>query len=702
MATFLLFWRGMASLQTLSTLAVAASLLSVACSDDDRPTDRVLAKTTQLVQYQTCSALESDLEAMLIREVSASIDRYGDNGFGFDDSAPTAGESDDSGGRQEGVDFSGTNNQESGVDEADFVKTDGFHVYALNGNELHIFGVPTFGMLVPTSATPVEGHARQLLIHKDANRAVVFSSIDVTQLPEGHPLREAVGYQQGDGHDAWYWRSRSVSKITVFDMTDRANLALLREVYFEGAYQTARKVDTSIRLASYAAIDRPELWSWYRLVEQHGKAQTKAIITAQIRALSLADLIPQLYVRNPDGSFRSDSLSTSACRSFYRPTDSHARGISSIISFDLLGNSLAWDADHVVSNPAVFYASTDRIVLAESAHSWWWYSWFPQDPDQLNVHAFDISRPGKSQYVGSGRVEGMLSDQFAIDEEDGAFRLATTTNAFRRWWSDDADEAPLSENHVWVLEQSGSSLATVGHIGGIAKGERIMSARFIGGRGYLVTFRNIDPLFTIDLTDNANPTLVGELKIPGFSTYIHPLGDDNLLTIGVGGDDNGANWRTTISLFDVADFAHPALDVSLPIDGEAGWGWSEALWEHKAFQYWAPKKLLAVPQATYAYATSGGTGATYRYISKLELIEVDPSLGAGGLRRYGAIDHSSYYQAAADQYWQYVDIRRSIFMGEYIYAISDKAISVHRTSDLVKVTDALLPGYQPNDYYWWW
>jgi uncharacterized secreted protein with C-terminal beta-propeller domain len=671
------------------------SLALVACADE--PAEHIFSKQTHLIQYQSCSQLETDLEDMLIRELHATIDQWGSRNGGLDDasgeSAPT---SDDSGGREEGTDFSGTNNQENGVDEADMVKTDGYHIYAINGNQLHIFGVPEFGQLVPISATKLEGHPRQMLFDKDANRIAVFSYINVASLPEGHPLRDAVGYKEDD--QRWYWRSQTVSKITVLDMSNRADVKLVRELYFEGYYQTARKVDTSVRVASYAWIDRRELWDWWDLIDSVGKQATKQILTDRIRALTLADLTPQMYVRTPDGAFRTEGLNTQACRGYYRPYDSHARGFSSLISFDLLGDKVSWDADHVVSNPSTFYASKDRIVLAEAAHSWWWYWAYPDDPDQLNVHVFDSSQPGKSAYIGSGRVEGMLSDQFAIDEHEGAIRLATTTGMFWRWWNDD-DERPEPENHVWVLEQEGSKFAAVGHVGGIAKGERIMSARFLDDKAFMVTFRNIDPLFTIDLKDNRKPTLVGELKVPGFSTYIHPLGEENLLTIGVGGDDNGANWRTTVSIFNVGDFANPTLGVSLPIEAENGWGWSEAIWEHKAFQYWAPKKLLAVPQSTWA---NNGGQYGYRYISKLEVIEVDPALGAEGLRRRGAIDHSGYYNLDPNKYWVYIDIRRSIFMGDYLYAISDKAISVHRTSDLVKVVDATLPGYQPGDWYWWW
>jgi len=683
-------------------LATTLALLTFSgCTDDDGdpPDDHVYAQTTSLIQYGSCSQLETDLEGMLIREVWASIDRYDTNygwGAGGEDAGGAGGDgAPTSGGREEGVDYSGTNNQEAGVDEADLVKTDGYHVYALNGNRLHIFGVPQFGELTPESVTKIEGHPREMLLDKATGRAVVFSMVNVGALPVGHPLRALTGFQEDDQH--WYWRASSLSKMTVLDISNRAAPRLIREVYYEGWYQTARKIDSSVRVSAYSLINRHELNSWYDLLYASGnnKSYAKKEMARRIRNLSLRDLIPQMFVRNANGQFTTHGLDQKSCQSFYRPTDSHARGIASIISFDLLGENLAFDADHVVSNWAQFYSSQDKIVLAEPSHDWWWYWWFNDDQDQLNVHVFDISQPGKSRYTGSGRVLGQLSDQFAIDEDNGEVRLATTTNLFRWWWrgNNNAETQPEMENHVWVLQQAGNGFETVGHLGGLALGERITASRFMGDKGYLVTFRQVDPLFTIDLSDPTDPKLAGELKIPGFSTYLHPLGTDKLLTIGIGGTDAGANGRTTISTFDVGDFAHPALMQALPIEGEQGWGWSEAQWEHKAFQYFAPKKLLAVPQSNYDY-----TGGTYRYLSKLEVINVDEVTGA--LSRRGAINHSSYYNG--NQYWSYLQIRRSIFMGDFIYAISDRAITVHRNSDLGQVTAQPLPGYLPNDYYWWW
>lgn len=685
-------------MRTFTSLAVALLALSACTDDDGAPTDRLLARTTALVHYETCAALETDLEDMLIRELSASIDHIDDQRY--NSGAPES--ADDGGGRVEGEDFSGTNNQEDGVDEADLIKTDGYNIYALNGNRLHIFGVPTFGALVPVSTTQLEGHPREMLIDKDANRAVVFSLIDVSRLPDAHPLRAVTGYTastEDGGPGGWWWRVPQVSKITVLDTSDKAGPRLLREVYSEGQYRTARKIGSEIRVASYAALDRREMWDWYSIYDRtKSKSRTKAIVSKRIRRLGLADFVPQIYVRTPDGQLTSNSLTEASCRAFYRPTDSHARGVASLLSFDLLGGQVAWDADHVVANDPVFYASRDAIVLAETAHSSWWYSWFPRDPDQLNVHAFDISQPGKSVYVASGRVEGRLTDQFAIDEQDGAIRLATTTGLDRWWWgrgdAGDDDDRPGPESHVWVLERQGDALAQVGHLGGIAPGEQIMSARFLPDTAYLVTFERIDPLFTIDLRDRTRPVIAGELKIPGFSTYLHPLADGKLLSIGVGGDDQGANWRTTVSMFDVSNLALPSQQSVLPLEADSGWGWSEALYEHKAFQYFAPKGLLAVPQSNYEY-----NGYSYRYLSKLELISVD---AATGLARHGTIDHTSFFSADQSYYWRNLDIRRSIFMGDFIYAFSDRAITVHRTAGLERVAAQTLPGSRDSDIYWWW
>ncbi len=682
----------------LPTLAFTTflSVGAVACVyDDDRPS---VQSTTQLVQYESCGALETDLENQMIAELHAQIEGWGSGWFGEDADDPSAG-GDEGGndGREEGVDYSGTNNQEDGVDEADFVKTDGYHIYELNGSRLHIFGTPEFGDLVPESTYEIEGHPTQMLVDDATDRAVVFSIIPVWNLPEEHPLREHLGELDDAGN--WIWRTWDITKITVLDIADRTDPQLLREVFVEGWYQTARKHGSSVRLASYSWINNPILWGWWQIFDANNQdiEATKAAVAAQVRALELDELVPRYYVRTPDGALAPNALTTATCSQFYRPTDSQAYGMTSLYSLDLAEADLAVDSDNIVTNWPTVYASDDTLVLTEPAHGWWWFWNSDEDPEQLNIHAFDVSEPGQTAYLASGRVEGLLFDQFSIDEEDDRIRVATTDNRWARWWIEDA---PPPDNHIFVLERNGAQLETVGHLGGLAPNESIFAARFEGDRAFLVTFQQIDPLFTIDLSNPTVPRLSGELEVPGFSTYLHDLDDDRLLAIGVGGDEDGASWgQTQVSLFDTSEFDAPALADTLALQTEGDWSWSEAQWEHKAFQYWGPKNLLAVPVSTYRELgdTDGDGSWEWEYLSKLELINVT----ASGLSLKGAIDHTDFYSSGED-YWYYRDIRRTIFMGDFLYAISDRGITVHRTSDLQLVESAALPGYDPDDWYWWW
>jgi hypothetical protein len=684
-------------------------LLLAACQNGDRPKPIRSEASTRLLRYQTCEALESDLKALVLAEARADLEQYRDYPWSDaedgGDGEPASGGDDDSGGdgRDEGEDYSGTNNQEDGVDEADLVKTDGYHIYTLNGNRLHIFGVPEFGQLIPESVTELEGHPRELLVDRDAEKAAIFSMVNVGSLPEEHPLRALVGYPDDDDESRWYYRINELTKITVLDISDRTNPSLVREVYVEGWYDTAREIGGSVRMASYSYLHLPflwELWSqWYE--NEENVEATMAWAEDQVAELTVSDFVPQVYIRAADGSFVTQSLTGSACNSFQRPTDSRGRGLVSLISFDLFGETLAFDHDHVLANYPTFYASKDMLVITEPANDWWWFWTNEDDAEMLNVHAFDISQPGTTSYLASGRVEGTLFDPFSIDEEDGFLRLATTTNRWARWWQE--DPAP-PENHIFVLgaSETPGQMAIVGHVGDIAPGEQIMSARLVGDKGYLVTFEQVDPLFTLDLSNPSNPKVVGELKVPGFSTYLHPIADGKLLAIGYGGDDEGTNWETQISLFDVSNFAAPKLDTTLPIAMDADWAWSEALYEHKAFTYWGKDQLLAVPQSSYAYVGETEEGwSDYRYTSRLQLVHVDAE--GGKLTQKGTIDHSDFYNQASDEYrWWHTDVRRSIFMGDYIYVLSDLAITVHKTADLGQVTEQTLPGYQPSDEYWWW
>jgi uncharacterized secreted protein with C-terminal beta-propeller domain len=176
---------------------------------------------------------------------------------------------------------------------------------------------------------------------------------------------------------------------------------------------------------------------------------------------------------------------------------------------------------------------------------------------------------------------------------------------------------------------------------------------------------------------------------------VHPLDNDHLLTVGYGGDQGGLDWSTSVSLFDVTDFASPALDdlMSLAPPAGNGWSgaWSEANYEHKAFQYWAPLQLLAVPVSTWR-----STYNSWEYSSRLEIIHVDAE---GGLTPYGTVDHSDFYNADQQSWWARTDVRRSIFMGDFIYAISDRGVTAHDLTDMSLAASVPLAGTL-NGYRW--
>lgn len=692
------------------TLLLAIPLLLAGCSDDGGGRQRppwIASQTTALEQYPSCRALEEDIKTKALEELDAILESYGDDFTTGDGASPPGAPAEDGAGgdgggddRQEGTDYSGTNNQEDGVDEADMVKTDGYSVYLVNGNHLHIFGVPEFGQLEPTSDTELEGYPYQLLLDSDRDRIAVFSHVGVEQLPEDHPLREAVA--RSDATDAMPYRTYGLSKITIFDVSDPAAPALDREVWVEGWYQTARRTDHAVRVVANGYILVPgldDMWTyWYGGNGSVDKDEFRDWAAERIAGAELDDMIPRLYERRPDGQVRIHSLAGNACRSFYFPTDSSGRTTTTILSFELGAEELRIDSDTVVSNWATVYASRDRLYLAEASWPDWW-TWSRVEPGELfvpktNIHAFDVTTSGKAAYVGSGRIEGNVNNQFSLDEQDGLLRVAATT---RPWWiwNDDGtiDEPPVPESHIYILEEKGDELETVGHLGGIAPNEQIFAARFLPDEAFLVTFEQIDPLFTIDLSNPREPKLTGELEVPGFSTYLHPIADDRILAIGVGGDQNGANWNAQVSLFDVSDRSEPSLMDTHELVA-SGWGWSEALYEHKAFQYFAPKKMLAVPMSSYREVPAPEGGWNYLWESKLEILNVDPE---AGVTRHGSVDHSRFYNGS---WWGSADVRRSIFMGDFIYSISAHAVTVNRLDDMTEVTSQELP-FETEPYWWW-
>ncbi len=691
-------------LKRLAVLALTATV--AACSGNGNGPDigpRV-STSAHLVRFDSCEDLAKKLKDNLREESRTMLLQYLDesNGGwwrGVAEADFAGGESPaaaDASGRQEGVDYSGTNNQESGVDEGDFVKTDGDYIYVLNGHSLVIVGVPEFGQLDKLSTLDIEGYPSEMLVAGD--KLVVFSQVYPRYYGYDHPLfSDAV---MADGRT---WRTNELVKLTFIDIADRARPSVTRELYVEGYYQTSRKIDTSIRLVSFGQINvwdvlfYPEFPEGYwRLDWDSAEARAireKAVHDAIARNdkvianKPLSDFIPNLYERKA-GTMRTRNFGDAECTSFGIADDGLGHGVTSIISFDTASDG--YEADHIVSNTSVVYASADKLLIAEPAQTWWWYyGQVDAYDDATNIHRFDIATAGVSIYQGSGRVPGALRNQFNLSEKDGIIRVSTTSNQWGRWWVE--NPPPVSSN-VFTLKGD-FHFEVVGGVRDISPGEALWATRFVGDTAYLVTFRNVDPLWTVDLTDPTDLVIRSELEVPGVSTYIHPLTGGRLLTIGYAGTATGLDWGTTqISLFNVANPDATSLSASLQLGlpDRDSWAYSEAQYEHKAFTYWEPKKTLAVPMASYGYSASG-----YRYYSTLELV----SVSADGLARGGSIDHTGFFNDPS-RWWSNPGIRRSIFMGDYVVAVSDRGITATHLGDLVLTASVPLPGaYEPIWFY---
>ena len=622
--------------------------------------------------------------------------------------------------RQEGVDYSGTNNQEQGVDEADFVKTNGFNIFFVDSGVLHIMDVPEFGEIEHASTTAIQGSPVAMMLNGD--NLVVVSIVSSWNIDYDDPLQEAMRWND----ERYGWRTNTLTKFTVFDVSNSSSPEINRELYIEGYYMTAREVAGTVRTVTHAWMNLPDLRTWISYPDDYWDSdysdeerRNMREVAAQeamehnqkiMSEISLEEILPQVHERIGD-AISTHQLFDDDCSSFAAPEGALNRGYTSIFTIDLISEELDFEADHIVGNWPLVYSSQDTLIITENAWATWWFWGHDDLMESTNIHTFDISQPGETTYAGSGRVDGTILDQFSISEHEGVVRVATTTGQWGRWWMQNPE--PM-ENHVITLshvldtDTGKTRLLEMGRVDGIAYNETIWSARFVEDRVYIVTFENMDPLWTIDLSNPTSPTIMGELKVPGVSTYIHPLSDNAILTIGLGPADEetglGLDWgNTRLSLFNVSNFSDPQETQTLslspvedPTDGWT-WAWSEATWEHKAFQYWAPKGMLAVPLNTYRYDYYYDEDGYYHYeydwVSKLMIVNVTEE----GLELHGEVDHSQFYDTEEPFWWSSHNIRRSIFMGDYIYAISRAGVTVTQLDTLEEVDTLQLVQVEPHE-----
>ncbi|MDI1432059.1 beta-propeller domain-containing protein [Polyangium sorediatum] len=658
-----------------------------------------------LQQAQSCADLEQMLKQDAIAKMNAQIDAiiaeieanggyWGYPDYGWEDGGSVSvgsggevppspapgtggsGGSSGSGGGSNGGDGSGTppehsetNTQVAGVDEADILKTDGNYLYLLHGQSLQVLKSFPASDLAINTTTAIEGNPIEMFVTDD--QLVIYSQVDGTQLYTDAGVEPRSPYYDyyggGVAYDGYYNPYYApLTKITVLGLDAGQTTGVQKEVYFEGNYASSRRVDKHVRTVLSGGQHGPGLSYYPDLGDSN--PQTVEEWTAAFEDLrfknalaiygsTINDWLPYRFEKS-NGTVSSIAPS---CSSYYVPTQgSTAYGLVQVESFALDNLQAPLAETSIVGAVHTVYSNADSLYLA--AQAWkdpglnWSLPVEAVDTSETFVHKFDLAtNPAQPAYVATGAVPGYVKNQFSLDEKDGLLRIATTRQlASQTDWT--------SSNSVYVLGESEGALVQVGAVTDLAPGEQIYSTRFIGNRGYVVTFRQVDPLFVIDLSTPAAPAVLSELKIPGFSEYMHPIDENHLLTIGQDATNEGQILGLALQVFDVTNATAPALMHKYAFSGSES-GYSEAAYNHKAFNWYAPKNLLAFP-------FSGWNPNTGEMKSSLELFNV--TLDAG-IQKRGSIDHTTFFQADPYGYcngYYGVDVRRGVFIDDYVYAIS--------------------------------
>jgi inhibitor of cysteine peptidase len=545
-----------------------------------------------------------------------------------------------------GSDYSTTNIQVAGVDEADIVKTDGMYIYLVSGNKTIIVRAYPPEQAQIVSEIELEGTIIGIFINGD--RLVLFEQ----EMPyylyyDDVPVAEEsyAGYI-----------SPTIS-IRVYDVSDRADPQLQREVSGNGQYVSSRMIGDY----AYVVTNEP-------VYEEDGEP-----ILPEIRVGGNETQIPatDIYYSNVSDYY----YMYTTIMAINTQTDDQEPTYETI----LLGAS------------STLYVSLNNIYLTFPVWGTDILGREVWDSPRTSIHRIHIEGD-EIEYVASGEVPGMVLNQFSMDEYDGYFRVATTTYG------------ETTGNHVYILDMG---LNIVGSVEDLAPGEIIYSARFMGERGYLVTFKQVDPLFVIDLSDPSHPRELGYLKVTGYSDYLHPYDETHIIGIGKETTDAGEfAWYqgVKISLFDVSDVGNPQEIDKLEI-GDRGSD-SPVLWDHKAFLFDKSRNLMVMPileaevdvteypegVPSWAYGEPVWQGA---YVFD---ISTDDGLQVRG--RITHIDDLSELEQGYYYYYSPFAIERSLYIDDVLYTISQAKIKMNSLETLDYINEVELPysTWTPYEY----
>ncbi len=732
-----------------SVLILTIPLLVIGCTDPNKKTPKegngayeqntqksvseLLAGQSKILKFKTQDELNEFLKN---NETSDSSGGYG-RGSGmaremmFDSVqeglampfAEKAVSMDNAGGGSD--DYSKTNVQVEGVDEADIIKTDGKYIYAVSKMNLFIIDAYPGGEAEILSKIEFKSRPDNIFINED--RLVIYG--------RDNYIHEIEPYQR-------FKRKNSYTYFKVFDISDRKNPVQVRDLDFEGNFVNSRMIGDYVYFITsnyqYYIEDEPALpriIDGGEVVSNTCSGNAKCFAPevyyfdipynrynfTSIYAINITEnkeVSGEVYIMNHNQNmYVSENniyitytkyvseyqLEMEVMREIIFPRLSSddqekIRNIESVKSYILTKDEKMRKTAMILERFGDNLEKEEKKKLEKelAAAMKKKYADISKELEKTIIHKISINKDD-IEYKTDGEVVGHVISQFSMDEKGEYFRIATTKN---RTWSRYADKKQTeSYNNLYVLDEN---LKMVGELEGLAKGERIYSVRFMQDRAYMVTFKQVDPLFVIDLKNPKKPKVLGELKIPGFSNYLHPYDEDTL--IGLGRDTYENEWggvRTggvKLSLFDVEDVANPK-EVDTYILGSSGSD-SVAIHDHKAFLFSKEKGLLVIPISMQDVFEIEDPGLIEEGEEMMKPMNYSPrsmfrgaavfDIDKSGFKLKGKIDHESYDSNSYADYWggvQYYDnsVKRSLYIDDSLYTFSNNYIKINKLADLEEI-----------------
>ncbi len=644
-------------------------------------------------------------------------------------------------------DYSSTNVQVAGVDEDDILKNDGKYIYTVsNGKIVIVEAFPTENARVLSVINSTEERFSGIFINGDRLVAVgsedydwepivvplekQFSTKSTTEKAADLVAKAVVSSKMAIRPDFMppYYDREDASFIKVYDISDRSAPKLLKTIDSRGDYVAARMIGDKVyavfsESASYAmpmplyAVDgqartmQPSEISYFDYpFDSHSFTTVLGFDLANLQKEESRKVVLMGGSSNVFVSKDNAYITYTRYASYYPLWEAYQSTLRNVPK-DLAGKLEAIDASEVSGwrkDALKVQAAQQYLDTLNETQRTEMYSEIYQKEQAIReksaqqqeatvVHKFSLG--DAVAYAGKGEVQGHVLNQFSMDEFDGYFRVATTVGEV--WRSATANP---SKNNVYVLD---SSLKTVGRLEDLAPGEKIYSARFMGNRAYLVTFKKVDPLFVIGLENPADPQLLGKLKIPGYSEYLHPYDETHLIGLGkdaIPAEEGDFAWYqgVKLSLFDVSDVSTPKELATYSI-GDRGTD-SHALEDHKAFLFSKSRGLLVLPirlaEVNKEKYPQGVSPQTYGDFTFQGAYVFNVSLDGFALR--GKVSHASAEDLAKSGEYYYgsgIDVVRSAYMDDVLYTISDRYVKANDLGTLVEKATVRLPYDAPQPYY---